>query len=776
MAGILEGIRVVDFTQGTAGPYASMILAEQGADVVKVEPPEGDRTRGTPAFHALNRSKRSVVLDLAAGEDLRRAQQLAGTADVVLVDELPQRADEIGIGYERLRHENQALIYCSLPLYGSKGPWASLSPDDNMLGALSGLFAGQRSYSGDPVFLVIPVASYTAGVLAAASISATLFDRRRTGEGDLIEVSGLSGAFVEQIAALLAPLAGQPMIHLAGLSAFDPKGPLATYRVFQCADDKWFMMVVMAYNFFTKLLVHLGMEDLLVKPEFALAAISDDEMRAEFTRRLEKIFRSKSRDEWVSELEEAGLPVGPVLTRDEFIEDAQVSHNKMIVSVEDPELGPTRQVAIPFVIHGAEGAIRGGAPLLGQHTNEAFSARTSTHFLPQRGPSLRSGDAPLRGVRVIDLGTVYAGGLCGMLPSDLGADVVKVEPLDGDPTRALAVAFLGVNRGKRSLAIDLRKDEGLQVLYQMVRQADVFVENFRAGVTRRMRIDYETLAEINPRVIYCSMSPYGPDGPLSRLPGYDPILGARSGLCQAQGGEGQEPYFVNAPASDWFSALFGAYGVGLALYERERTGRGRLIETSLLNNILAAQQVEFIRYERRPPVIPGGRDLLGVNAGYRTYRCRKGYLLLAVQTRKQAEALLETAGLEGQLQVEDVLSGPLKGDAALKLEAYFAVQKRDQTLRRLIGRGIPCAPCLALDEIKDDEHLQANDMWWDMDHPVMGPYRQTGAVVKFGKRSMHLQRPAPVLGEHSREVLLQYGVSEGRIDQLLADGIVTQSG
>ena len=192
-AGAFYGIRMLDFTQGIAGPYAAMLLAEQGADVIKVEPPDGDRMRGKPAFYVLNRSKRGVVLDLESSDGHAKALELASGADVVIVDGLAEALERRGIDYATISGRNPTVVYCNVPLYGSRGPNANLPPDDDLLGAVSGTFGMQWSYGEAPVYLVTPIASYAAGILAAGAIGATLFDRARTGRGDYIEVSGLGG-------------------------------------------------------------------------------------------------------------------------------------------------------------------------------------------------------------------------------------------------------------------------------------------------------------------------------------------------------------------------------------------------------------------------------------------------------------------------------------------------------------------------------------------------------------------------------------------------------
>ncbi len=769
MAGVLDGIRVLDFTQGTAGPFAGTLLAEQGADVIKVEPPEGDRNRGQPGFYVVNRSKRGIVLDLTSEGGRQQAHDLAFKADVVLVDGLQAQATQFGIDYESLSALNPSLVYCAVPLYGSKGPYASLPPDDHMVAALGCVDGNQLSYREGPVFFVTPFTAYATGVLIAGAVASTLLERARTGRGDFVEVSGLAGAFAINSAGFVN-LIDLGTERLSVLNS-DPKGAAANYRVYKAADGEWFMLGALTPAFMIKLCVTVGAEDLLADPRFEgfPYAIPKEDGLQVITQRLEKAFGSKPRQEWLDILKAADIPAGPVLTRDEYLENPQVIHNRMQVEIDDPEIGRSVQIGIPLTLRGKPGAIQSPAPLLGQH-NDASSWRD----VPARrcgSPFARH--APLDGVKVLDLGTTYAGPFSCMVLADLGADVTKVEPLDGDPFRAMGAAFIGVNRGKRSLVLDLKKEEGLQTFYDLVRQADIVADNYRAGVTRRLKIDYETLKTINPRIICCSVTPYGSSGPMSDLPGYDPVIGALSGLQRAQGGYGKddEPVYHNVAVIDFTSALMAAYGMCAALYHRELTGHGQLVETCLANNAMVAQAAEFMRYEGRPADIEGGRDILGASALYRIYKCSDAWIFLAVKTQQHADAAIRLAGISNAGD-QDMLKASRDGPLAKALEAYFVAEKRGVVLQELEKRGVPACPCLTLEELFTDPHLQANDLWWWSQQGLLGRFQQIGALVKWNEHAMRLERPAPVFAEHSREVLKNYGVESNRIERLVKAGIV----
>ncbi|HUS82858.1 MAG TPA: CoA transferase, partial [Dehalococcoidia bacterium] len=628
-AGAFQGVRALDLTQGIAGPYAAMLLAEQGADVVKVEPPGGDRSRGKPAFHVLNRSKRGIVLDLESEDGRAKALDLAAGADIVLVDARPDALRRWGIDYAAVSARNPGAVYCDLPLHGSQGPSADLPPDDDLLAAVSGVLGMQWAYREAPVYLVAPIVSYATGVLAADAITATLFDRARTGRGDYIEVSGLGGAFALESTSYIVPLAAMDIVRLGGRG--DPKGPFPTYRVYRASDGEWFMLACLTPAFWTKLVLALDLVDWLADPRFegAPVAIPVIEDREEIAGRLESLFATQPRQHWLDFLRENDVPAGPVLSRDEYLLDPQVIHDRMKVRVDDPEVGETAQMGVPLTLSDTVGGVRGAAPSLGQHTREVLSE--GARGAADRPPTgeIAAGRAPLEGITVLDLGTIYAGPYMGMLLSDLGANVIKVEPLDGDPWRAFAFGFLGANRGKRGLAVNLKEQEGLEVFHDLVRKVDVVCDNFRSGVLGRLKIDHATLSRINPLVISCSITPFGASGPMAGLPGFDPVLQARSGLMRAQGGDGEEPVYYQIAVCDFVAALLGVFGVMGALNAREKTGRGQLVETSLAAAAMASQAAEFVRYAGRPPDPKGAPNLIGVSALRRSYECVDGWVFLA---------------------------------------------------------------------------------------------------------------------------------------------------
>ena len=779
MSGALDGIRVIDLAQGIAGPYGAMLLAEQGADVLKIEPPEGDPYRTQPGFCALNRSKEGAVADIETEQGRNAILEAVAAADVLVYDGSPGDVARLGLDYASLSAINRRLVYCWMPPYGSRGPHAERAPDDALVAALDGIMATQYSIHPGPTYLTVPLSSYGAAILAAGAICAALWVRQRTGQGQLVEVSWLAGGFAVQTGTILM---GEGITRLSGVPV-NPLGPVPVYRVFRAADDRYLFLACGHSGFFHRFCLLIDRPDIISDSRFENApwGIVDPDDRAALARELEPIMASKPRDEWLTLLSAADIPCAPVLLRDDYLQDPQVEHIGMRALVEDPELGSTVQPGTPLRLHGTPGGIRGGAPLLGGRLLDGtpFGAGDSAAIRGEMSPNVPLPASALAGLRVLDLSAYIAGSLCPMTLADWGADVIKIEGLDGDPFRAFGFGFLGWNRGKRSVAVDLKRPEGRELIYELVHSADVVVENFRPGVSERLGVDYETLQAINPRLIYSSETAYGRSGPYVTRPGFDPLLQARSGMMAAQGGllDGHSPVFLTVALCDYGAALLSVFGISAALVARERTGEGQRVETNLTSSAMAMQMAEFVRYQGSPPPLEGGADYRGPTALCRAYEAQDGWMQLAIRDAAHWVPLTQALDRFDLLHTYTPLEAIEEtghGYLATTIATAFLTRTVVEWLDRCDRAGVPAGPVISAQALFSDPHIAANDLIVTHQHPVWGRVEQTGQLVKFGRTPGKIGPVASMLGQHTEEVLIEAGIGRERVRTLLLGGIISQ--
>jgi crotonobetainyl-CoA:carnitine CoA-transferase CaiB-like acyl-CoA transferase len=376
-------------------------------------------------------------------------------------------------------------------------------------------------------------------------------------------------------------------------------------------------------------------------------------------------------------------------------------------------------------------------------------------------------EGPLHGVRVIDLTRILAGPFCTQQLADLGADVIKVEPPEGDPVRrqgeivdGLSWYFAAFNRNKRSVVLDLRREDGRETLARLLAQADMLVENFRPGVLAKIGFDPERLEAINPRLIVVSVNGYGSTGPYADRPAFDFVAQAMSGLMAVNGWEGGPPMRVAPPITDLIAGLYAALGAVSALAARGRTGRGQRVEAAMLNgavSMLAYISANFLA-SGRPPARTGNDHPIA--APYGLFRCADGEVAVAPSTEPILRRFLEAVGLS------DALDGdPRFADNAARvahrdeinalIDAAMAAQPRAHWVETLNRAGVPCGVVRELDQVFDDPQLQVQEMVVEVAHPGHGVVRMAGCPVKLSDTPAAVRRPAPRLGEHTEEVLAE---------------------
>lgn len=370
MTQALEDIKVLDLSSYIAGPLTAQLLAEQGAEVIKVERPEGDPARKVPGFAVWNRSKKAIVLNLKTDLGRQAARELALGSDVVIENFKPGGAQRFGLDYETLSAENSRLVYCSIPAFGSEGPLKDKIGWEPIVQAYAVVHQDQGGPrgQGEPVWDVLPLASYYAAAEATYATNIALFVRELTGRGQKVEVS-LWAAMLQAQCGNLVHFEGAFRAHGVVQQGLNP-----VYRLYQCSDGEWIFIACGNDRFWHNLALTLEHAEWISDPRFQSRFVFTPEAARELQAMLEAIFITRPSDEWIAQLMAAYVPCTVARTTEDFMNDPQVAANEMIVEVDDPVLFRTRQMGIPVKMQATPGSIKGPAPLLGQHSLEVLGA------------------------------------------------------------------------------------------------------------------------------------------------------------------------------------------------------------------------------------------------------------------------------------------------------------------------------------------------------------------------------------------------------------------
>ncbi|PKB72624.1 MAG: hypothetical protein BZY75_05955 [SAR202 cluster bacterium Io17-Chloro-G7] len=776
-SGPLAGLQVLDLTRGMPGALATMLLSDYGADVIKVEHPAGNPLEQDPAYRVWNRSKRSVAVDLKQLSGLAAFQDLARQADVILESFRPGVAERLGVGYAQVSGVNPQVVYCSITAYGPTGPWAQRHGYESLVAAASGIMTEQVGVSeGRPMFCSIPLVSLGTSTLALQGILAVLHVRNVSGVGQRVETSMYQGSV-----AIRAPM--MPIVdNLTSLSMnnIQPQGGLPAYRMYPCADDRWVHIGCLSREFWDKLAVALDVMDLAIQPEFAAAPTGwtnhqDRELAIEL---IGQRLREHPRSHWLEVLEAADVPVAPVLTTQEYMDLPQVRHNGLVSEVNDPVLGEMEQVGLVLGFSETPGKVKAPAPLRTQISGEEQAVCFQKYpELKRRGSQANAPGHPLDGIKVLDFSSLIAGPLGPMVLSDLGADVVKVEPISGELARSLPFLLLAGNRGKRGIAIDMKAPQIKEVLTRLLKSCDVVVHNMRVGVAERLGIGYEAVRKLRPDVIYLHSSGYGPTGPESLKPGFDPLFQSMSGITARQGAGAHHPVFLRTPVCDDTNGMLLAVAALMAIYHRDRTGQGQKVDLSLLNTGAFANSGHFMRYSGSPGRPLADEGLLGMSAVKRIYPTAEGWILLACHQPEEWDRLKKCLGWLGdQYQFDEANAmHPWDDELCLELAQEFSQRPAVEWEEMLIPAGVPCVKVAEsnLEGFYDNPQAQEMNMVDYQDHPEYSNLRQVGVQVTFSLTGSAVKPAAPLIGQHNLEILTELGFSQQEISNMQAAGCIS---
>jgi crotonobetainyl-CoA:carnitine CoA-transferase CaiB-like acyl-CoA transferase len=403
-------------------------------------------------------------------------------------------------------------------------------------------------------------------------------------------------------------------------------------------------------------------------------------------------------------------------------------------------------------------------------------SKSETKALPQ----------PLTGIKILDLSQTAAGPLCSMMLADMGADVIKVEiPGRGDGLRhwgppflgGEGVYFLGLNRNKKSMTLNLKSQQGKDIFYKILLDADVLIENFRPGTMERLGLTYEEIIKKNPRIVYCRISGYGQNGPYYKRGGYDLIAQGESGIMLVTGEEERPPSKVGIAVVDFGTGMNAAYGVLAALFAREKIGTGQIVDVALFDTAIywmTFQQIGAYLASKKPAKRLGTAH--PVAAPYEAYKTKDIYITIGCSADRNWKKLCDILGKNELINDPRFLTNPKRVENRKSLTAIlsqiFSTKKGDEWLRELREVGIPCGPINTLNKVVSDPQLLHREMLVEMNHPTAGTIKVPGIPVKLSQTPGEIKIPPPKLGQHTKEILLDLGYNEEEIQDLQANKVI----
>ena len=804
----LAGLVVVDLSTTPAGAMATQFLADAGADVVFAEPPGGSTLRARADWPALGRGKRSIVIDLADDGDRAKLDSLLTTADVLVTTFSPRTTRKWGFTAEALERLNPRLVSAVITGWGGSGPWADLPGYEGMVMAKLGYFQLKKLMFArpGPAFISVPYASWGAAQTALHGIMAALVERESSGRGQQIEADLVRGInamdtwnwYQEQV-GLRWPDAFQVM------EAFSEAGQIQAPLIYPLltaptSDGTWLQFAQTQPRLFKAMLDELGLGSVFTEPKWAgLPVLPTQELRTEFWETMLDRVSQRTMAEWQEVFERNPNVFAEVFRRGpEVFDHPQLVHDGRVITVDDPALGPVRQPST--LAHVDERPMRQPGPAPQLNADAAQVAARPPVRPASAGPAGQAPRSlPLDGTTILDFGVMFAGPFGATLLADLGARVIKVESLEGDAIRNL-VGFpesggAKVMQGKESIALDLTSAEGLRVVHELVRRADVVLQAFRAGAAERARIDPATLRAINPDLVYVSAPGYGTGGPYGHRPAYAPSIGAGAGLARTD-----TPTVVTTAAdieqtkdsairmytataavpiqADGIAALAVASTIMLGLLARAR-GRavGDLTATMVgsATHAIVEQVIDYAAKPRTPQVDSEG---YGYGPLYRIYQAADGWIFLAAPAEDEwhglAAALREDANLAADPRFgSSVDRRDNEAELAETLAKVFLARPAAEWERDLVAAGVGCVQVglETCQKILQTDEAAAAEYAVLAQSPVFEEHLRPGPAVRFSRSQTRAQGFCSA-GQHTDQILTELGYGDDQIADYRARDIV----
>lgn len=820
MSGPLAGLKVVELGESLAIAQAGNLFADFGAEVILVEPTEGTALRAAAGFAFIGRGKKSIVLDCDKPKDADRCLHLMSQADVVLTSVRPSTLERWGLDHASVAGVNPRVVFGQVTAWGLSGPLAGAKGTEGMVMAKVGAnYSHQRIVDRDgPTFTTVPFASWSAGQTLLQGVFAALRERETSGLGQMVDSSlahslGAQDPWTQAL-GVIAERFPEAFTATAQTAADGAPNTSFIFKLLVAItkDGYWVQFAEVQPRLFRAFMHAAGLDWMYEDPRWAefmklatetvtLPDSADSAQRFEFWNLLLDIVRSRTLAEWQLAFDEDPNVFAEVFRRDTtLLHHPQMEVERQLVTIQDRELGPVLQPAALVRLDTTPAELGADAPRLGEHQEELTRRAEAIAVEPRQARASTEPGLALAGLTILELGTFYAAPFGATILTDLGARVIKIETLEGEPMRTQQAfpeaGAMKVLQGKESVALDLATPECMEVLKAMAPSIDLVLCAFRMGVADRLGVGAADFLALNPRIMYLESPGFGIKAPYGNRPAFAPVIGAGSGIAMRNVGqlipEGVPDDFDviralgakltagggNAAAqADGVAALGVGTALTLAAYLQCRGVPGQALLTTMLQSCAHALAEVMVEYPGRPDAVSADPELYGLGALYRLYPTDDdGWVFLSAPKPSEWDRLVLALGSPKALQSKDFATAELRrehdaelaqaiGDALLK-------QKAELWERQLLASDIGCVEVNTMppNRVYMTELAEAHNWLATAQSPVIGEYPRLRAYAGFS-RSTTINPAGCTMGQHTRAVLHEFGFDDAYVDDLVARGI-----
>jgi len=804
----LNNLKVLEFAREVSGPYCGKLFADLGAEVIKVEPPEGDASRSygpfpdntahlekSALFLYLNTNKKGVTLDLNKDDGRKRFRELVQWADILIDNHPPDVLEKNGFGWDRLQHLNPGLIYLSITPYGRTGPRSKVKGDELTVahgGALANLLPARSvDINLPPVKMGGYFAGYHSGLIAALAGLALFIGQQKIGTGRMVDIS-----LEEVMLALVSPVVASTRYHGTTWSRVPDRPPAMGrmetsdgYVVLGAADDHHFR----------------ALRELMGKPEWAASDRWDDRYYRmnhlmDIAPMMEDWMRQQKKDDIHHRAAKAKIPIGPFNTAADLMVNEQYKARGYFIEIEHPVAGKYTYPGWPYKMTASPPGIERPAPLLGQHNKEIFE---SNRELPKKAATAGTNTSvsessllPLEGIRILDFSWVWAGPYGCRILAELGAEVIKIEghkrsdmsrrsvvwPLpDPVPTKVRPNQGLGsitVNLNKKSLTLDLSKPEGVRIARQLAAISDLVIDNMRPGAMEKLGLGYEDLKKVRGDIIVATLSSRGYGGPHTDYLGFATIHQAVGGVAYISGHPESHPTHGTPGDADLMNGIMVAYACLAALNHRLNTGEGQFIDFSQCEGVSSLIGETLLGYAMTGQIQERMGNRHFFYCPHNVYKCWGVDRWLALEIHSDREFAILAQIISRPELAEDPrfvdMASRKQNENELDriIESWTSLRDRDWMINEFCKAGLAASPSREGSDVYADLHFRKRNVFLQIEHPEIGQLE----IIDTPWKISGLQKPnrhAPLLGEHNDYVLKELlGMSDQEVKDLQEKEII----